>query len=165
MTEERTEPPLLDVRLPRAAREIAKALEDSLSPLIGAHMMVIDAVRGVRAAQSISHQLAEKSGWWTDLETGERIPRERVNLGEKLCLIHSEISEAMEGARKGLQDTHLPHLSMLEVELADVVIRIFDLAGFLGLDVSSAMFQKLAYNQSRPDHKIESRKAEGGKTF
>ena len=34
----------------------------------------------------------------------------------------------MEGARKDLMDTHLKHRSMMEVELADAIIRIFDLA-------------------------------------
>ena len=49
------------------------------------------------------------------------------NVGELLCLIHSEISEAMEGARKDLMDTHLTHRSMMEVELADAIIRILRL--------------------------------------
>lgn len=83
----------------------------------------------------------------------------------KLCLIHSEISEAMEGARKGLQDDHLPHRSMIEVELADALIRIFDLGGALGLDLGGALVEKLNYNQNRADHKLANRAAEGGKKF
>jgi NTP pyrophosphatase (non-canonical NTP hydrolase) len=87
------------------------------------------------------------------------------NVGELLCLVHSEVSEAMEGHRKLLMDDKLPHRTMLEVELADAVIRIFDMAGGLGLDVSSAIAEKLEFNQSRADHKIENRRAEGGKKF
>jgi len=81
--------------------------------------------------QDVCHGLARQSGWWTDLNTGEPMhgwPPKR-NVGELLCLVHSEISEAMEGHRKGLPDDKLPHRSMLEVELADAVIRIFDMAG------------------------------------
>lgn len=48
---------------------------------------------------------------------------------KKLCLTHSELSEALEGHRKGLMDDKLTHQPMLEVELADAVIRIADLAG------------------------------------
>jgi len=117
--------------------------------------------------QDVCHGLARQSGWWTDLNTGEPThgwPPKR-NVGELLCLVHSEISEAMEGHRKGLPDDKLPHRPMLEVELADAVIRIFDMAGGLHLDLPGAIAEKLAYNASRADHKIENRKADGGKKF
>jgi hypothetical protein len=71
----------------------------------------------------------------------------------------------MEGARKGLMDDKLPHRPMLEVELADAVIRIFDMAGGLHLDLGGAIAEKLAYNASRADHKPENRIKPGGKTF
>lgn len=60
-------------------------------------------------------------------------------------------------------DEHLPHRKMGEVELADAVIRIADIAGFLGYDLGGAIAEKLEYNKVRPDHKIENRLAEGGK--
>lgn len=120
---------------------------------------------GIMHAQDLCHGLASLSGWWTDLATGKRKTREQVNVPEKLCLIHSEVSGAMEGDRKDLMDDKLPHRKMLEVELADAMIRILDLAGFLGLDMSGAMIEKLAYNQQRADHKIENRQAENGKAY
>lgn len=120
---------------------------------------------GLADAQELCHQLASRSGWWSDLKTGERLKPEQVNIGEKLCLVHSEVSEAMEGARKGLMDDHLPHRKMIEVELADAVIRILDLAGYLDLDIAGAVIEKLAYNQQRADHKLDNRRAEGGKAF
>jgi NTP pyrophosphatase (non-canonical NTP hydrolase) len=89
-------------------------------------------------------------------------PRE---IGTCLMLIVSEISEAMEGDRKSLMDDHLPHRKMLEVELADAVIRIMDLAGREGLDLGGAMMEKLDYNSKRLDHKIENREKEGGKKY
>ncbi|MCU4320635.1 hypothetical protein KTH44_16075 [Acinetobacter bereziniae] len=116
------------------------------------------------------HQANVKAGWWTDINTGKSLVSEageqpKRNVPEMLCLIHSEISEAMEGHRKNLMDDKLPHRSMLEVELADAVIRICDMAGGLGLDLDGAIREKLEYNAQRADHKIENRLKENGKKF
>lgn len=111
---------------------------------------------------SYIHAKNVKAGWWTDLATGERKER---NVGELLMLAVSEIAEAMEGHRKGLQDDHLPNRSMFEVELADVFIRIFDIAGAHNLDLGGAILEKLKYNSTRKDHKIEERIKEGGKAY
>lgn len=100
--------------------------------------------------------------WWQDPATGEPIER---NKGELLMLIVSEVAEAMEGARKGLPDDHLPHRSMEEVELADVLIRVFDYAGGHGLDLQGAYEEKMAYNAQRRDHTHAARLEDGGKQW
>lgn len=108
------------------------------------------------------HGVAVSSGWWSDPKTGERIQR---NTGELLMLVVSEVAEGMEGHRKGLKDDALPHRDMLEVELADAVIRIFDLAGSKGYDLGTTISEKLAFNLNRPDHKPAARLADGGKKY
>jgi hypothetical protein len=111
------------------------------------------------------HQAAKSAGWWIDPKTGASITDNPYCFSSKLCLVHSEISEAMEGDRKDLMDDKLPHRKMREVELADAVIRIFDMAGAYQMDLAGAIAEKMAYNQSRADHKIENRAQSGGKSY
>ncbi len=100
--------------------------------------------------------------WWKDLDTGQPIDR---NVGELLMLIVSECAEALEGHRKNLMDDKLPHRTMLEVEVADILIRVLDFAGGLKLDLMGAVKEKLAFNDSRPDHQREARLLAGGKKY
>ena len=117
---------------------------------------------GWKLIQDTSHGLAKEAGWWTNLETGEPLER---NVGEMLMLMVSELAEAMEGHRKNLMDDKLPHRPMVEVELADTIIRIADFAGRFGYDVGGAIAEKMAFNAVRPDHKVENRKLADGKKY
>jgi NTP pyrophosphatase (non-canonical NTP hydrolase) len=103
---------------------------------------------------------------------------EPKNIGEMLCLIHSEVSEALEADRKGMytniSDIKLKGLAdknfgatfyeepvfkdffsvciknTFEDELADIVIRVMDLAAFKGIDLENHIKAKMRYNSLRP---------------
>lgn len=111
------------------------------------------------------HTASYDAGWWHDPDTGAALIDNPYVVPTKLMLTVSELSEGMEGYRKGLKDDHLPHRDMLEVELADAAIRIADLAGALGYDLAAAMYEKLQYNAERADHKVGNRQQVGGKKF
>lgn len=72
------------------------------------------------------------------------------NKGEMLALIHSEVSECLEGVRKNRMDDHLPDVTMEAAELADIMIRVGDYAHGFGIDLEAVIIAKMKYNESRP---------------
>lgn len=85
--------------------------------------------------------------------------------GTMIALMHSELSEALEGVRKNADDDHLPEYKSVEVELADCIIRILDYAVQNNLRIVEALADKHMYNVTRPDHSKKAREATGGKAF
>lgn len=114
----------------------------------------------VSTLQIACHRASLDAGWWPEGSTDNPL-----TFSNKLMLIVSEVAEAMEGDRKSLMDDKLPHRPMREVELADVLIRVFDLAGAYGMDLGGAVAEKMAFNSTREDHKLEHRAAAGGKSY
>lgn len=95
------------------------------------------------------HEIAKAHGWW----------EEDRNNGEMIALMHSELSEALEGLRHGNPPSgHIPEFSAVEEELADVVIRVMDMSQKRGYRLGEAILSKMEFNKGRP-HK------HGGKAF
>lgn len=138
---------------------IANAKQEAFDTIISQEEQ--EWVSGVLLAlASTIHHLNAR--WWQDIETGAPIAR---NDGEMIALMHSELSEALEGVRKNKQDDHLPHRPSVEVEMADTVIRIFDYCAGRKLDLGGAIMEKLQYNWHRADHTFEARREADGKKF
>ena len=67
-----------------------------------------------------------------------------------IALIHAELSETLESLRNGNPpDDKLPEFTSAEVELADTVIRVLDMAEARGWRVAEAMVAKHEFNRSR----------------
>jgi len=109
-------------------------------------------------AQDI-HNTAKEKGWW----------EKEFEHGTKIALMHSELSEALEGLRApdvhphtmaglGGASDKIPGFLAIEEELADTVIRIMDFGARHGLELSAAIETKAKFNKGR------SRK-HGGKQF
>lgn len=113
------------------------------------------------AIRSLSLLCRERAkDWWVDPNTCEPINR---NKGEMIALMHSELSEMLEGVRKNKMDDHLPNRKSEEVEAADLLIRLLDYCA--DMDLGGAFEEKLEYNRTREDHKLSNRNKEGGKKF
>lgn len=86
------------------------------------------------------HETAKKSGFW---DYGIAVPSKTI-LAEKICLIHSELSEGLEALRSDPDGN-----GNLGEELADVVIRVMDLAEKYHLRVAEELIQKMILNKTR----------------
>lgn len=101
----------------------------------------------INDAVKASYENAKDHGWHDQERT----------IGDLICLMHSELSEALEEHRNGKAPTEIYYNESkptkpegIPVELADCVIRIFDFCGLYGIDLEEALKIKMFYNKSRP---------------
>jgi NTP pyrophosphatase (non-canonical NTP hydrolase) len=103
----------------------------------------------IREFQEKVHALAVSKGWYE----GAPHATDPMWLGARLALIHSEVSEALEDVRDGHTVTTIGTTGKpcgLPTELADIIIRVLDLAASLNIDMQAALEVKHAYNETRP---------------
>lgn len=112
------------------------------------------------------HVTAAEKGWWA----------QPANFGEKLMLVVSELAEALEEWRNGHEPNEIYYPTTtsgyidpdsdqyvdwddntrplfkpegVPIELADAIIRMFDMCGFYKIDIEAAILEKMRYNDKR----------------
>lgn len=125
-------------------------------------------VSAFNAIQKKMNSTAHDKGWYDSVlgalvenESNSFVRKELDGIEDarRIALMHSELSEGLEGLRHGNPPSdHIPEFSAIEEELADVIIRIMDVSQERGWKVAEALIAKAAFNQTRS-------RRHGGKAF
>lgn len=117
--------------------------EDTLRRILGLDQpSTVASGRDLNQLAALAFDIALRSGWWPDDVLKRTRDFEPRQIATALCLIHSEVTEALEAVR------HNDRQNFTE-ELADIVIRILDLAGGMGINIDQAVVDKMNANAKR----------------
>ena len=108
-------------------------------------MLIMYVDDAIRQLMKECHETAVDKGWYA---LGDR------NFGELIALMHSELSEALEEHRNGEPFNNFRFVDGkpegIAVELADVLIRVFDACEHKSIPLADALMSKMEYNRTRP---------------
>lgn len=106
-------------------------------------------IETLRALGLVFHANSREKGFWD----------QDRNDGECIALMHSELSELLEGIRHGNPPSdHIPEFCAAEEELADVIIRVLEYGAGRTYRVAEAVIAKHKFNRGRA-------RKHGGKAF
>jgi NTP pyrophosphatase (non-canonical NTP hydrolase) len=112
---------------------------------------------------TVVHRTAIEKGWWPmgeptayNMENADEINFSKVNIPEKLCLMHEEISEVLKEYRAGRDVREIYYNESepkkpegIPIEFADEIIRILDFCKAYGINIEQALELKMEYNKTR----------------
>jgi len=114
-------------------------------------------IKQFRAIQNTAHTINRENGWWnqrfqTLVTLKDKGTDHSPNLAiELIALCHTELSEAVEAARKHRQQSWADAKTKdtMVRELAGTIVRIMDMAEFFELPLAEAILEEIKANAQR----------------